>query len=208
MLACGDGRRTYSGRVSTSAQHERDQAIAKVSRLQKELLAQLTANTVLAEVERVGEMDTLIAKAEELLGTEVVAEQAERRLVRERLEAQHAAVQRTAVQFAAAPVLVAMVTGALVLFEAVGPAWLAPAIPLFGAGLRIAFGQVRCTSDAIRARKRATSAGVGAAALTALALIPWPSAPASVVLIVLAVLAVIGTVALLVSENRVPGESA
>jgi hypothetical protein len=194
--------------VSTSAQHERDQAIAKVSRLQKELLAELTANTVLAEVERVEAMDKLIGAAEELLSTEVVAEQAERRLVRERLEARHAAVQRSAVQFAAAPVLVAMVAGALVLFEAIAPLWLVPAIPLFAAGLRIAFGQVRCTEDAIRARKRATAAGVGAAALTALALIPWPSAPASVVLVVLAVLAVTGTVALLVSENRVPGESA
>lgn len=194
--------------MTTSAQHERDQATAKVSRLQKELLAQLNANTVLAEVERVEAMDKLIGMAEEMLSTEVVAEQAERRLVRERLEARHAAVQRTAVQFAAAPVLVAMVAGALVLFEAIGPLWLVPAIPLFGAGLRIAFGQVRCTSDAIRARKRASTAGVGAAALTALALVPWPSAPASVVLIVLAVLAVIGTVALLVSENRVPGESA
>jgi len=194
--------------VSTSAQHERDQAIAKVSRLQKELLAELTANTVLAEVERVEAMDKLIGAAEELMSTEVVAEQAERRLVRERLEARHGAVQRTAVQFAAAPVLVAMVAGALVLFEAIGPLWLVPAIPLFGAGLRIAFGQVRCTEDAIRARKRATAAGAGAAALTALALIPWPSAPASVVLIVLAAVAVIGAVALLASENRVSGESA
>ncbi len=194
--------------MTTAAQHERDQAIAKVSRLQKELLAQLTANNALAEVERVAAMDKLIGTAEELVSTEVVAEQAERRLVRAQLEARHAAVQRSAVQFAAAPVLVAMIAGALVLFEAVGPAWLAPAIPLFGAGLRVAFGPVRFTDDAIRARKRAAAAGVGAAALTGMALIPWPSQPASIVLIVLAVLAVAGTIFLLVSENRVPGESA
>jgi hypothetical protein len=187
--------------VTTPAQHDRDQAAARVSKLKHDLRGQLS---VAADLEEVEAMDRLIATAEQLLRTELAFEEAVHRLAAAELEAKHASAQRTVVYYAAAPVLVAMVAGALVLFEAIGAVWLLPAIPLFAAGLRIAFGPIRLAADVVRERMRAARAGAVAAALMVLALLPWPSVAATAVFTVLAVVAVAATAGLVVKESRLP----
>jgi hypothetical protein len=140
-------------------------------------------------------------RAHRLLDAEVAFDEAKRRLADAELESQHAATQRAVVWFAAAPVLVPLVAGALVLFEVLSPLWLPVLVPLFGAGLWIGFGPVRRAGAVIRERTRAAWAGGVTALLLAGALLPWPAA---VVLTILTALGVAGTIVLLWRESRLP----
>jgi hypothetical protein len=149
-------------------------------------------------------MDQLVETAHQLLDAEVAFEDAQHRLANAELESRHAATQRAVVYFAAAPVLVPLVAGALVLFEVLSAVWLLAVIPLFVAGLWIGFAPVRRVGDVIRERTRAAWTGAAAGVLLVLALVPWPSGTASVVLTIAMALAVAGTIALLARESRIP----
>ena len=149
----------------------------------------------------VAEMDLLVATAHRLLDAEVAFDEARQRLADAELESRHAATQRAVVWFAAAPVLVPLVAGALVLFEVLSPVWLLALVPLFAAGLWIGFAPVRRLADVIRERTRAAWAGSVTAGVLVLALVPWAG---DVVSTILAALGVAGTIALLWRESRIP----
>ena len=204
-LARGDGRRTYSVRVSTAAQHQRDHAAAYAGRIRKDILAGLDAVPEPDADGRGEAIGRLVALSGELLRAETALDDAERRVELAALEERHAATQRAAVYLAVAPLLVAMVTAALVLFGAFGAGWLILAAPLFGAALGIAFAPLRHDAEAVRLRRRAGLAGNGGAGLTVLAIMPWPSVAVSAVLSVPAILAVAAAVVILVHEFRPEG---
>jgi hypothetical protein len=182
--------------VTTPAQHDRDLAEERVARLKQDLRAGLA--TPPGDVET---MDELVAAAHRLLDAELAYDEAAHRLAGAELEARHAATQRAVVWFAAAPVLVSLASGALVLFDVLSPVWLALLVPLFGAGLWIGFGPVRRAGDVIRVRTRAAWTGAGTAAVLAGALVTWSGA---VVCAIVAALGIVGTVALLWRESRLP----
>ncbi|WP_372664357.1 hypothetical protein [Amycolatopsis kentuckyensis] len=182
--------------MTTPAQHDRDQAEARVGRLKQDLRAGLA--TPPADVEA---MDELVATAHRLLDAEVAFDEAKHRLANAELESRHAATQRAVVYYAAAPVLVPLVAAALVLFDVLSPGWLFALVPLFAAGLWIGFGPVRRVGDVIRERTRAAWAGSATAGLLVLALVPWSGA---VVCTVLTALGVAATCGLLWRESRIP----
>ncbi|MEV7092563.1 hypothetical protein AB0M80_06930 [Amycolatopsis sp. NPDC051045] len=182
--------------MTTPAQHDRDLAEGRVARLKQDLRDGLAPPP--GDVEA---MDELVATAHRLLDAELAYDQAAHRLADAELEARHATTQRAVVWFAAAPVLVPLAAGALVLFEVLSPVWLLVLVPLFAAGLWIGFGPVRRAGNVIRERTRAAWAGAGTAAVLAGALLPWSAA---VVCTILAALGVAGTVALLWRESRIP----
>ncbi|MEU4246226.1 hypothetical protein AB0F15_02330 [Amycolatopsis sp. NPDC026612] len=182
--------------MTTPAQHDRDLAEGRVARLKQDLRAGIAAPP--GDVEA---MDELVTTAHRLLDAEVAFDEAGRRLATAELESRHAATQRAVVWFAAAPVLVALVAGALVLFEVLSPGWLPVLVPLFGAGLWIGFGPVRRAGAVLRERMRAAWAGSLAAVLLVGALLPWSAA---VVFTILTALGVAGTIALLWRESRIP----
>ncbi|MEQ0562053.1 hypothetical protein ABJI51_23460 [Amycolatopsis sp. NEAU-NG30] len=182
--------------MTTPAQHDRDQAKARVTRLKQDLrdgLAHPPGD--------VGTMDRLVATAHRLLDAEQAFDEAKHRLANAELEARHAATQRAVVWFAAAPALVPLVAGALVLFDVLSPMWLFALVPLFAAGLWIGFAPVRRVAEVIRERTWAAWAGSATAVLLVLALLPWPAA---VVCTILTALGVAGTIALLWRESRIP----
>jgi len=182
--------------VTTPAQHDRDLAEGRVARLKQDLRDGLA--TPPGDVEA---MDGLVANAHRLLDAELAFDQAKHRLANAQLEARHAATQRAVVWFAAAPVLVPLAAGALVLFEVLSPVWLLALVPLFAAGLWIGFAPVRRVGDVIRERTRAAWAGSVTAGLLVAALIPWPPA---VVCTILTALGVAATAGLLWRESRIP----
>ncbi|SFW69505.1 hypothetical protein [Amycolatopsis australiensis] len=182
--------------MTTPAQHDRDLAEGRVARLKQDLRDGLATPPADA-----GEMDRLVAAAHRLLDAELAFDEAKRRLADAELEARHAATQRAVVYFAAAPVLVPLVAGALVLFEVLSPVWLLALVPLFAAGLWLGFGPVRRAGAVIRERTRAAWAGSGTAGCLALALFPWPG---SVVGTILTAAGIAGTGALLWRESRIP----
>ncbi|MDQ7803745.1 hypothetical protein Q5425_08375 [Amycolatopsis sp. A133] len=182
--------------MTTPAQHDRDRAEGRVARLKQDLRDGLATPPG-----DVGVMDELVATAHRLLDAEVAFDEAKHRLADAELESRHAATQRAVVWFAAAPVLVPLVAGALVLFEVLSPLWLPVLVPLFGAGLWIGFGPVRRAGAVIRERTRAAWAGGVTALLLAGALLPWPAA---VVLTILTALGAASTIVLLWRESRLP----
>ncbi|EOD63257.1 hypothetical protein [Amycolatopsis vancoresmycina] len=182
--------------MTTPAQHDRDLAQGRVARLKQDLRDGLA--TPPGDVEA---MDELVATAHRLLDAEVAFDEARRRLADAELESRHAATQRAVVWFAAAPVLVPLVAGALVLFEVRSPVWLLLLVPLFGAGAWIGFAPVRRSGAVIRERTRAAWTGSLTALVLVLALIPWSGA---VVCTILAALGAAGTIALLWRESRIP----
>ncbi|WP_290058107.1 hypothetical protein [Amycolatopsis solani] len=182
--------------MTTPAQHDRDLAESRVTRLKQDLRDGLA--TPPGDVEA---MDGLVASAHRLLDAELAFDEAKHRLANAELEARHAATQRAVVWFAAAPVLVPLVAGALVLFEVLSPLWLLVLVPLFAAGLWIGFAPVRRVGDVIRERTRAAWAGSATAVLLVCALIPWPAAVAATVL---AALGAAATAGLLWRESRIP----
>jgi hypothetical protein len=182
--------------VTTPAQHDRDQAEARVGRLKQDLRDGLA--TPPADVDA---MDELVATAHRLLDSEVAFDEAKHRLANAELESRHAATQRAVVYFAAAPVLVPLAAAALVLFDVLSPVWLLALVPLFAAGAWIGFGPVRRVGDVIRERTRAAWAGSGTAGVLVLALVPWSGA---VVCTILVALGVAVTCGLLWRESRIP----
>jgi hypothetical protein len=189
--------------VTTPAQHDRDQAAARVDRLKQDLAGRLgTAPEPGAEDAE--PMDRLVAAACRLLDAETDHEEAVHRLVAAELGARHAATQRAVVFFAAPPVLAGLVSGALVLFGVLSPGWLPLLIPLFAAGMWVGFAPVRKVPAVLRERTRAAWAGTLAAVFLVVALLPWPSATVTVVATVLAVLGTVGAIAGLVRESRIP----
>ncbi|WP_410568206.1 hypothetical protein [Amycolatopsis sp. cmx-4-61] len=182
--------------MTTPAQHDRDLAEGRVARLKQDLRDGLVTPPVDVEA-----MDELVAAAHRLLDAELAFDEAKRRLADAELESRHAATQRAVVWFAAAPLLVPLVAGALVLFEVLSPVWLPALVPLFGAGLWIGFAPVRRSGAVLRERTRTAWAGSATAVVLALALIPWSGA---VVCTILTALGVAGTLALLWRESRIP----
>ncbi|MEV4054997.1 hypothetical protein AB0J55_27675 [Amycolatopsis sp. NPDC049688] len=182
--------------MTTPAQHDRDLAEGRVARLKQDLRDGLA--TPPGDVEA---MDDLVATAHRLLDAEQAFDEAKRRLADAELESRHAAAQRAVVWFAAAPVLVPLVAGALVLFEVLSPVWLPALVPLFGAGSWIGFGPVRRSGAVIRERTRAAWTGSVTALVLVLALIPWSG---TVVCTILTALGIAGTIALLWRESRIP----
>jgi hypothetical protein len=182
--------------VTTPAQHDRDLAEERVARLKQDLRDGLATPPG-----DVGTMDELVATAHRLLDAELAFDEAKHRLANAELESRHAAAQRAVVWFAAAPVLVPLVAGALVLFEVLSPGWLPALVPLFAAGLWIGFGPVRRVGEVIRERTRAAWAGGVTAGLLVAALVPWPGA---VVCTILTALGVAATAGLLWRESRIP----
>ncbi|MEV6621449.1 hypothetical protein AB0M83_20030 [Amycolatopsis sp. NPDC051106] len=182
--------------MTTPAQHDRDQAEARVGRLKQDLRDGLA--TPPADVDA---MDELVATAHRLLDSEVAFDEAKHRLANAELESRHAATQRAVVYFAAAPVLVPLGAAALVLFDVLSPVWLLALVPLFAAGAWIGFGPVRRVGDVIRERTRAAWAGSGTAGVLVLALVPWSGA---VVCTILMALGVAVTCGLLWRESRIP----
>jgi hypothetical protein len=182
--------------VTTPVQHDRDLAQRRVARLKQDLRDGLA--TAPGDV---GGMDELVATAHRLLDAELAFDEAKHRLANAELEARHAATQRAVVYHAAAPVLVSLVAGALVLFEVLSPRWLFALVPLFAAGLWIGFGPVRRVADVIRARIRAAWAGGVTAGLLVGALVPWSAAA---VFTSLTAVGVAGTCGLLWRESRIP----
>ncbi|RSM43578.1 hypothetical protein DMA12_18465 [Amycolatopsis balhimycina DSM 5908] len=182
--------------MTTPAQHDRDLAEGRVARLKRELRDGLATPPG-----DVATMDELVATAHRLLDAELAFDEARHRLANAELESRHAATQRAVVYFAAAPVLVPLVAGALVLFEVLSPLWLFALVPLFAAGLWIGFGPVRRVADVIRERRRGAWAGGVTAGLLVLALVPWSAAA---VFTSLTAVGVAGTCALLWRESRIP----
>jgi hypothetical protein len=182
--------------VTTPAQHDRDLAEGRVARLKQDLRDGLATPP-----EDVATMDELVATAHRLLAAELAFDEAKHRLANAELESRHAATQRAVVYFAAAPVLVPLAAGALVLFEVLSPLWLFALVPLFAAGLWIGFGPVRRVADVIRERRRGAWAGSVTAAALVLALVPWSAAA---VFTSLTAVGVAGTCALLWRESRIP----
>ncbi|MEV6831655.1 hypothetical protein [Amycolatopsis sp. NPDC051102] len=182
--------------MTTPAQHDRDLAEGRVARLKQDLRDGLAPPP-----EDVEAMDELVAAAHRLLDAERAFDEAEHRLANAELESRHAATQRAVVWFAAAPVLVPLVAGALVLFEVLSPLWLLLLVPLFGAGWWIGFAPVRRSGPVIRERTRAAWTGSVTAVLLVGALPPWSG---TVVCTILTALGVAGTLALLWRESRIP----
>ncbi|MDT7800604.1 MAG: hypothetical protein QOI78_4037 [Actinomycetota bacterium] len=149
-------------------------------------------------------MDRLVAAATRLLDAEADLDEAVHRLVSAELGARHAATQRAVVFFAAGPVLAGLVSGALVLFGVLSPGWLPLLVPMFAAGMWVGFAPVRKVPAVLRERTLAAWAGTLAAVFLVAALLPWPSATATVVCTVLAVLGTAAAIAWLVRESRIP----
>ncbi|WP_406641565.1 hypothetical protein [Amycolatopsis sp. WGS_07] len=187
--------------MTTPAEDQRDHAMARASALRRELRAGLTLLPDQAEDERTQMLDSLVERAEALLRTEQEVDAAVEQVRLARLEAKRGRAQRTTLYLAVAPVAVGMVSGAMMLFGALNAVWLLLALPLLGAGLRIAFGPLGPTPLMVSRRQRAAYAGALAAVFTAVALIgAGPSA--ETVVVVLAALATAATVAFLVQETR------
>ncbi|GAA3544333.1 hypothetical protein GCM10022222_30010 [Amycolatopsis ultiminotia] len=187
--------------MTTPAEHQRDHAAARVSALQRQLRAGLAQLPEPAAPERTQAIDVLVAQAELLLRTEREAEEAKEQVRLARLEAKRGTVQRTVLYLAVAPVAVGMVSGALMLFGALGVVWVLLALPLLGAGLRIAFGPLGSTPTMVSRRLRGAYAGALAAVFTAAALIV-PGGTAETVLVILAAITTAATAAFLVQEVR------
>ncbi|MBB4685820.1 hypothetical protein [Amycolatopsis jiangsuensis] len=187
--------------MTTAAEDQRDQAEARVSALRRQLRAGLAELPALADAERTQALDVLVARAENLLRTEQDAEVAAEQVRLARMESKRAVVQRTVLYLAVAPVAAGMVSGALLLFGVLGVAWVLFALPLLGAGLRIAFGPIGPTPLMVGRRLRAAYLGALAAVLTTVALLV-PGGTAETVLVVLAAVATAATAACLVQEVR------
>jgi hypothetical protein len=172
-----------------------------VGLLRQDLRDGLAAAPEPGAAEAAGPMDRLVATAHQLLEAESAFDDARRRLADAELEVRHAATQRAVVYFAAAPVLVPLTAGALVLFRMFSAWWLPAVVPLFAAGLWIAFAPVRRVDGVVRERTRAAWAGSVAGALLVPALVPWSGATACTILLALGVAV---TLALLWRESRIP----
>ncbi|MGW4486845.1 hypothetical protein ACWEOE_23735 [Amycolatopsis sp. NPDC004368] len=185
--------------MTTPAQHKREQATARVARVQEGMRARL-ADLPETGDERTRALDSLVDAAEDLLRTEREVEIATEQLRVAKLDRHRVGVQKMALYLAAAPVAVGMIAGALMLFGGIGPVWILLALPLVGAGLRIALGPLGPTPLMVERRLRAAYTGAGAAGLTAASLLVPVAAQA--ILVVLAALATVGTVWFLVQEVR------
>ncbi|WP_409466514.1 hypothetical protein [Amycolatopsis sp. GA6-003] len=187
--------------MTTPAEDQRDHVMARASALRRELRAGLAQLPGQADDERTQTLDALVERAEALLRTEKEVDVAVEQVRLARLEAKRGRVQRTTLYLAVAPVAVGMVSGAMMLFGALNVIWLLLALPLLGAGLRIAFGPLGPTPLMVNRRQRAAYSGALAAIFTTVALIgAGPSAQSIVV--ILAALATMATVAFLVQEAR------
>ncbi|MET7997667.1 hypothetical protein ABZU76_42970 [Amycolatopsis sp. NPDC005232] len=185
--------------MTTPAQHKREQATARVARVQETIRARLGALPEAGD-ERTRALDSLVDAAEDLLRTEHEVEIATEQVRAAKLEAQRAGAQRLSLYLAAAPVAVGMVAGALMLFGGISAVWILFALPLLGAGLRIALGPLGPTPLMVGRRLRAAYTGAAAAGLTAASLLV-PGA-VQTILVVLAAVATAGTVVFLVQEVR------
>ena len=175
--------------------------MARAATLRREMRAGLAQLPSQVDDERTETLDALVARAEALLRTEQEVDVAVEQVRLSRLEAKRGKVQRTTLYLAVAPVAVGMVSGAMMLFGALGPVWLLLALPLLGVGLRIAFGPLGPTPLMVGRRVRAAYAGALAAVLTAVALI-GAGPTGETVVVILAALATAATVAFLVQEAR------
>ncbi|QRP44830.1 hypothetical protein [Amycolatopsis sp. FDAARGOS 1241] len=187
--------------MTTPAQHKRDQATARVARLQEDMRVRLAALPELDDAGRTRALDSLVDTAEDLLRTEHEVEIANEQVRAAKLEEHRAGTQRLALYLAAVPVAVGMIAGAFMLFGGIGPVWVLLAVPLVVAGLRIALGPLGPTPLMVDRRLRAAWSGALAAGLTAAALIVLAST-AQVVLVVLAAFATAAAVLFLVQEVR------
>ncbi|SEP47402.1 hypothetical protein [Amycolatopsis saalfeldensis] len=188
--------------MTTPAQHKRDQATARVARLQEGLRAGLAGLPALADdQERTAALDRLVDQAGDLLTTEREVEAAAEQVRLARLEARRVGTQRMALYLATLPVGVGLVAGALMLFGGISAVWVLLVLPLLVAGLRIALGPVGPTPLMVDRRLRAAYTGAAAGVLTAAALLDL-SGVAGAVLIPLAALAAVATVLFLVQEVR------
>ncbi len=175
--------------------------MARASALRRELRAGLALLPDQADDERTQLLDVLVERAEALLRTEKEVDAAVEQVRLARLEAKRGRAQRTTLYLAVAPVAVGMVSGAMMLFGALNAIWLLLALPLLGAGLRIAFGPLGPTPLMVARRQRAGYSGALAAIFTAVALIGTGPA-AQPIMVVLAALATVATLAFLVQEAR------
>jgi hypothetical protein len=195
--------RTYSGQVTTPAHHKRDQATARVGRLQESIRAGLSGLPALVDDhERTAALDQLVDAAGDLLRTERELEAAAEQVRLAQLEARRVGTQRMALYLATLPVGVGLVAGALMLFGGISPVWVLLVLPLLVTGLRIALGPVGPTPLMVDRRLRAAYTGAVAGALTAAALLFQASGTAEVVLALLAGLAAVATAMFLVQEVR------
>jgi len=174
--------------------------MARAATLRREMRAGLAQLPSQADDERTEALDKLVERAEALLRTEQDVDTAVEQVRLARLEAKRGKVQRTTLYLAVAPVAAGMVSGAMMLFGVLSPVWLLLALPLLGAGLRIAFGPLGPTPLMVNRRLRAAYAGVLAAVLTTVALIG--AGPGEPVVVILAALATAATAAFLVQEAR------
>ncbi|OAP21493.1 hypothetical protein A4R44_07752 [Amycolatopsis sp. M39] len=175
--------------------------MARASALRRELRAGLAQLPDQAEDERTQTLDALAERAEALLSAEKEVDAAVEQVRLARLAAKRGKVQRTTLYLAVAPVAVGMVSGAMMLFGALNAVWLLLALPLLGAGLRIAFGPLGPAPMMVNRRQRAAWSGVLAAVFTAVALIGTGPA-AQLIVVILAALTTVATVAFLVREAR------
>ncbi|MDT8915927.1 hypothetical protein [Amycolatopsis sp. PS_44_ISF1] len=188
--------------MTTPAHHQRDQATARVDRLQDRIRAGLAGLPGLADgTERTAALDQLVDEAEELLRTERELESADEQVRRSQLAARRVGIQRMALYLATLPVGAGLVAGALMLFGVLSAAWVLLILPLLGAGLRVALGPVGPTPLMVDRRLRAAYAGAAAGALTVVALIVFSPLIATMA-VVLAALAIVATVLFLVQEVR------
>ncbi|WP_326568755.1 hypothetical protein VSH64_44595 [Amycolatopsis rhabdoformis] len=185
--------------MTTPAQHKREQATARVARVQESLRAGLAALPEAGD-ERTRALDGLVDAAEDLLRTEHEVEIATEQVRAAKLEQHRAGAQRLALYLAAAPVAVGMVAGALMLFGGISAVWILLAVPLVGAGLRIALGPLGPTPLMVDRRLRAAYTAAAGAGLTAASLLVPGAVQA--ILVVLAALAAALTVVFLVQEVR------
>ncbi|WP_328606830.1 hypothetical protein OG943_44235 [Amycolatopsis sp. NBC_00345] len=189
--------------MTTPAQHKRDQATARVGRLQESIRAGLSGLPALTDDnERTAALDQLVDAAGDLLRTEREVEAAAEQVRLARLEARRVGTQRMALYLATLPVGVGLVAGALMLFGGISPVWVLLVLPLLVTGLRIALGPVGPTPLMVDRRLRAAYTGAAAGALTAAALVFQASSVAEVILVLLASLAAVATAMFLVQEVR------
>lgn len=189
--------------MTTPAQHKRDQATARVGRLQESLRAGLAGLPALADDdERTAALDRLVDQAGDLLRTEREVEAAAEQVRLARLEARRVGTQRMALYLATLPVGVGLVAGALMLFGGISAVWVLLVLPLLVTGLRIALGPVGPTPLMVDRRLRAAYTGAAAGVLTAAALLFQSSSAAEVILALLAGVAAAATVLFLVQEVR------
>ncbi len=173
--------------------------MARVSALRRDLRAGLAQLPDQADAERTQTLDALVERAETLLRTEHEVDAAIEQVRLARLETRRGKAQRTTLYLAVAPVAVGMVSGALMLFGALGVGWLLLVLPLLVAGLRIAFGPLGPTPLMVSRRLRAAYSSALAAVCTVVALF---GTGVQTVFVIVAALTTAATVAFLVQEAR------